>query len=262
MSRPAPSTRRTSARSRSRRSCSRNLGLIVANLSWTHSILERACATGTRRCGAVLGRRAAFLAIALYVPSVRDLFRFASLGPRDLALAVGGRSLGVAWFEALKALPEPEGRAGGVGTAHGRARALRAHAALGAGGRASRPRRPNAIARADEGVDATHPGDLLHVWNWSYHYRLFGAERAGATRHCARAVETGSLDELGVALHRCQDIIAHGWLGLLSHVLDPARRPAGTIARQRVRERIETRSPRDAARRGGRARRAIRCRSR
>lgn len=96
------------------------------------------------------------------------------------------------------------------------------------------------IARADEGVDREHPGDLLHVWNWSYHYRLFGAGVL-ARRGWERAVETGSLDDLGVALHRFQDSVAHGWLGLLSHVLDP-RVDRWDHRSQRVRDLIETRS--------------------
>ena len=45
----------------------------------------------------------AFLALALYVPALNDVFRFAELGPGHfgLAVAVGGAS--ILWFEALKA---------------------------------------------------------------------------------------------------------------------------------------------------------------
>jgi hypothetical protein len=76
------------------------------------------------------------------------------------------------------------------------------------------------IARADIGVDAARPGGLFHLSNWSYHYRAFGADRL-ARRGLRRAVMTGSLQDLGVALHRTQDSVAHGWLGLLSHVVYP-----------------------------------------
>jgi hypothetical protein len=99
-----------------------------------------------------------------------------------------------------------------------------------------------AVAQADVAVDREHPGPL--AWHalkdWRYHYRLFGAER-DARRRLALAVETGSLVELGTALHHVQDSIAHGWLGLLRHALDPGtdlwdrRSPA-------VREALERRS--------------------
>jgi hypothetical protein len=98
------------------------------------------------------------------------------------------------------------------------------------------------IAQADVGVDHDHGGDLLHPQNWSYHYRLFGADRL-ADRGVRDAIAHGCLEELGIALHRAQDAIAHGWLGLASHAVYPyvdvweRRSPA-------VRERIESRSRR------------------
>jgi Ca2+-transporting ATPase len=43
-----------------------------------------------------------FLAVVIYVPPLAHLFRFASLGPLDVALCVGAGSLSVAWFELVK----------------------------------------------------------------------------------------------------------------------------------------------------------------
>ncbi len=62
-----------------------------------------------------------------------------------------------------------------------------------------------------------------------------------ARRGVRAAVVTGCLQELGVALHREQDAIAHGWLGLLSHVFFP---PVDVWERRspRVRALIESRS--------------------
>jgi hypothetical protein len=99
-----------------------------------------------------------------------------------------------------------------------------------------------AIARSDNGVDDAHSGGLLHPGNWSYHYRLFGADLF-ARLGLRLAVETGSLRELGTALHRTQDSVAHGWLGLLSHVLDP-RVDVWEHRSPRVRDKIEQRSRR------------------
>lgn len=77
-----------------------------------------------------------------------------------------------------------------------------------------------AIAQADVGVDRAHGGNWYQLQNWGYHYRLFGANVL-ARRGLKRAIATGSLQELGVALHRVQDAVAHGWPGLLTHVTHP-----------------------------------------
>jgi Ca2+-transporting ATPase len=42
------------------------------------------------------------LALVVYVPPLANLFRFAPLGPLDVALCVGAGMLSVAWFEMLK----------------------------------------------------------------------------------------------------------------------------------------------------------------
>lgn len=80
------------------------------------------------------------------------------------------------------------------------------------------PEEALAVGLWDNAVDRVYPGSELRFWR--YHYRLFGAER-DARRHFRLAVERGSITELGVALHEVQDSVAHGWLGLLRHYIDP-----------------------------------------
>ena len=43
-----------------------------------------------------------FLALVVYVPPLAHLFRFAPLGPLDVALCFGSGGLSVAWFEIVK----------------------------------------------------------------------------------------------------------------------------------------------------------------
>jgi uncharacterized protein YukE len=96
------------------------------------------------------------------------------------------------------------------------------------------------IAAADMGVDLQHGGDLFHPGNWHYHFRLFGADLFAA-HHMRLAVETGSLEDLGIALHMVQDSVAHGWSGLLRHAFDPGT-DIWEERSQRVREKIERRT--------------------
>ena len=78
-----------------------NLGLILANRSWTETIL----ATLRRPNAAlwwVVGGATAFLALALGVPPLRELFHFAAVGPAGLTGAVAAGLLAVAGIEAVK----------------------------------------------------------------------------------------------------------------------------------------------------------------
>ena len=43
-----------------------------------------------------------FLALALYVPFLRGLFKFSTLHPTDLLICVGGGVASIAWFEVFK----------------------------------------------------------------------------------------------------------------------------------------------------------------
>jgi Ca2+-transporting ATPase len=80
-----------------------NLGLIVANLSWTRPITT-VFRNGNKALWWVVGGALAFLGIALYTPFFRQLFRFGELGPRELGVAFGAAVLSVLWFEGLKIL--------------------------------------------------------------------------------------------------------------------------------------------------------------
>jgi len=77
-----------------------NLGLIFVNRSWHTPVLGASLKDPT--LWAVTGGAMAFLAIVLYVPPLAALFRFAPLGPLDVALCIGVGGLSVAWFEVFK----------------------------------------------------------------------------------------------------------------------------------------------------------------
>jgi P-type Ca2+ transporter type 2C len=77
------------------------LALIFANRSWSRSII----ATFRSRNGAlwwVVGGAIGFLVSVLYIPYLREVFRFASLRPRDLAICFAAGALSVVWFEVVK----------------------------------------------------------------------------------------------------------------------------------------------------------------
>lgn len=78
-----------------------NLGLIFVNRSWTRSILA-----SLRSPNAALpwlaGGALAVLAAVLYVPFLRDLFRFSTLHAGDLAICLAAGVASIAWFEVLK----------------------------------------------------------------------------------------------------------------------------------------------------------------
>jgi Ca2+-transporting ATPase len=77
-----------------------NLGLIFTNRSWSQGITAASLKDMTLwgvTVGALL-----FLALVVYVPLLAHLFRFAPLGPLDVALCFGAGGLSVAWFEIVK----------------------------------------------------------------------------------------------------------------------------------------------------------------
>jgi Ca2+-transporting ATPase len=80
-----------------------NLALILANRSWSRTILE---SFGRRNAALwwVVGGAAVFFATVLAVPALRDLFMFAPLHAGDIALCLGAGALSVLWFEPLKVL--------------------------------------------------------------------------------------------------------------------------------------------------------------
>jgi Ca2+-transporting ATPase len=78
-----------------------NLGLILANRSWSSTLLTT-LRTPNRALWWVMGGALAALSLVLYVPLLRDVFHFAMLHPDDLAVCFGAGVFTVAWFEALK----------------------------------------------------------------------------------------------------------------------------------------------------------------
>ena len=80
-----------------------NLALIFANRSWSQTILAR-LRSPNRALWWVAGGAAGFLGLALYVPVLRRIFRFADLGPKEALLCVGIGALSVVWFELSKVL--------------------------------------------------------------------------------------------------------------------------------------------------------------
>jgi Ca2+-transporting ATPase len=78
-----------------------NLGLILANRSWSRTILETMSVPNPALWW-VVGGALAFLAMALYVPFLRELFSFAYLHFIDIAICFMAGIASVLWFEALK----------------------------------------------------------------------------------------------------------------------------------------------------------------
>ena len=78
-----------------------NLGLILANRSWSRTILETMSVPNPALWW-VVGGALAFLAMALYVPFLRELFSFAYLHFIDIAICFMAGIASILWFEALK----------------------------------------------------------------------------------------------------------------------------------------------------------------
>jgi len=80
-----------------------NLGLILTNRSWSRTIWESS-RTANRALWWVLAGALVFLGLVLYVPIVRDLFRFSTLHLPDLAICLVAGMTSILWFEGLKVL--------------------------------------------------------------------------------------------------------------------------------------------------------------
>jgi len=78
-----------------------NLALILVNRSWTRLTVATLRSPNPALWG-VIGGAIAMLAIVLYVPFARDLFRFSRLHNADLFICSIAGVLSVLWFEALK----------------------------------------------------------------------------------------------------------------------------------------------------------------
>jgi Ca2+-transporting ATPase len=82
-----------------------NLGLILTNRSWSRTML------GTLRSRNaalwwVVGGALVFLGLVLYVPFLRELFRFSKLHFEDLALCLTAGAISIIWFELFKVISQ------------------------------------------------------------------------------------------------------------------------------------------------------------
>jgi Ca2+-transporting ATPase len=80
-----------------------NLGLIFTNRSWSRTILATLRSPNAALWW-VLAGAVAFLALVLYVPFLRVLFRFAPLGAADVAICLAAGAASIMWFEGFKVL--------------------------------------------------------------------------------------------------------------------------------------------------------------
>lgn len=78
-----------------------NLGLIVANLSWSRSIVSTMRSPNVALRWVLVGSLS-FLGLVLYVPVLRDVFHFSTLHMNDLVICFAGGAASLAWFEGLK----------------------------------------------------------------------------------------------------------------------------------------------------------------
>jgi len=80
-----------------------NVCLIMTNVSWSRTIFST-LRSSNRALWLVLTGALMFLGLVLFVPFLRDLFRFSKLHPVDLIICLAAGVLSIAWFELLKVL--------------------------------------------------------------------------------------------------------------------------------------------------------------
>ena len=80
-----------------------NLSLVFINRSWTRSLWQT-LRLPNRALWRVTGAALLLLAVVLYVPPVRGLFRFAPLHAPDLIFCATAGVVSVLWFELFKRL--------------------------------------------------------------------------------------------------------------------------------------------------------------
>lgn len=78
-----------------------NLSLILTNRSWSRSLLATLSSPNAALWW-VTGSALVFLGFVLYVPAVRESFRFSLLHPLDLTICLAAGVFSVFWFEGLK----------------------------------------------------------------------------------------------------------------------------------------------------------------
>jgi Ca2+-transporting ATPase len=80
-----------------------NLGLILVNRSWSQSVLQ-GLKTPNKALWWVMIGGLTILAVVLYVPYARSVFRFSVLHPADLAVCSAAAVASILWFEVWKCL--------------------------------------------------------------------------------------------------------------------------------------------------------------
>jgi Ca2+-transporting ATPase len=80
-----------------------NLGLIFVNRSWSRTVLATLRSPNAALWW-VTGGAVLFLGMALYVPFLRDLFRFSVLHLTDILICIAAGIVSVLWFEVMKAV--------------------------------------------------------------------------------------------------------------------------------------------------------------
>ena len=78
-----------------------NLGLILTNRSWTHTIPATLGAPNGALWKILIGA-VVFLGLVLYVPFLQNLFNFATLHLNDLTIALAAALASITWFEVFK----------------------------------------------------------------------------------------------------------------------------------------------------------------
>lgn len=78
-----------------------NLGLILVNRSWSRTMIE-GVKVPNQALWWVLAGALLILAVVLYVPFIRNLFRLSVLHPIDLAICFSASVVSIAWFEGWK----------------------------------------------------------------------------------------------------------------------------------------------------------------
>ena len=79
-----------------------NLGLILTNRSWSQTIIS-SILTPNKALWWVICGTTVFLAVVLYTPFFRSLFKFSYLHPSDILICIGAGIVSIIWFEILKA---------------------------------------------------------------------------------------------------------------------------------------------------------------
>ena len=78
-----------------------NLCLILANRSWTRTILETLRSPNVALWW-VVGGAALFLGLVIYVPPLRNLFKLSALHGNDILIALLMGLVSILWFEGMK----------------------------------------------------------------------------------------------------------------------------------------------------------------